>query len=580
MNTNNPTRPRVAIIGAGPSAVYALKRLITSEAPLAILIFESGARPGVGTPYDRQQNSPAMLSNIASIELPPVCETLLGWLQRIPPETRHGWGIGDADLHERHFFPRVVLGDYYADQFGALVNEGAARGHRITVQTCTRVSDIVAHEGGVWVTSDAVTKQAALAFDHAILATGHSVPKAHEADPSAFGRSVEPNLAAGSIRIGILGTSLSGIDVAIDHAMRIGRFESNDGRLTFVPAGDVDRAQGPLITMLSRGGLLPEADFFCPIPYQPLDLFTDDRLAAIVTGKDGDLDRAFGLFLVQLERLDPAFLRSLGPGCTTPEGFSKCYAQRRSDFDPLEWARGNLLEVHYNARHHRTVPWRYALLRMHEPFGAIVKDLSDGDRARFNRSLKRVFVDNYAAVPPLSIERLIALHDAGILAIHALGSDYTMERDDKGAGWHITARGVTHHFDSIVDARGQAVLGQEEFPFPTLRMQIRALAIARSASLDEIVTGKGFKLGQPGNPLERVHCLSLPFLLGRNPFVQGLTAAEELGTAAAHAILSALAANSERGLPIDIEGALASLGGHVVYLFASQGQAVLEAPRS
>lgn len=94
----------MAIIGAGPSAVYALKRLITSEAPLAILIFESGARPGVGTPYDRQQNSPAMLSNIASIELPPVCETLLDWLQRIPPETRHGWGIGDADLHERHFF--------------------------------------------------------------------------------------------------------------------------------------------------------------------------------------------------------------------------------------------------------------------------------------------------------------------------------------------------------------------------------------------------------------------------------------------------------------------------------------------
>ena len=104
MNTNNPTRPRVAIIGAGPSAVYALKRLITSEAPLAILIFESGARPGVGTPYDRQQNSPAMLSNIASIELPPVCETLLDWLQRIPPETRHGWGIGMPTCTNDTFF--------------------------------------------------------------------------------------------------------------------------------------------------------------------------------------------------------------------------------------------------------------------------------------------------------------------------------------------------------------------------------------------------------------------------------------------------------------------------------------------
>ena len=140
------------------------------------------------------------------------------------------------------------------ENFGALVNEGAARGHRITLHTRTRVSDIVAHEGGVWVTSDAVTQQAALAFDHAILATGHSVPKTHGADPAALGRSVEPNLSADAIRLGILGTSLSGIDVAIDHAMRIGRFKSVDGRLTFAPTDQCDRAQGPLITMMSRGG--------------------------------------------------------------------------------------------------------------------------------------------------------------------------------------------------------------------------------------------------------------------------------------------------------------------------------------
>ncbi len=97
--------------------------------------------------------------------------------------------------------------------------------------------------------------------------------------------------------------------------------------------------------------------------------------------------------------------------------------------------------------------WRYALLRMHEKFEEIVPELTEQDRARFDTGLKSIFVDNYAAVPPESIRRLLALRDAGLLSVLALGEDY--ELDHNSSGTVITAKGQTHKFDVFIDARGQ-----------------------------------------------------------------------------------------------------------------------------
>lgn len=567
--------PRIAIVGAGPSAVYALKRLVASERPLSITVFEAGTRPGVGTPYDRAQNSPAMLANIASIELPPVCQTLLEWLETRPAATLSESGISEDDLHERKFFPRVILGDYFSAQFAALVARAGAQGHRVEVRTSTKVTDIIAHDHGVWIISDDSAQFDNGIFDFAILATGHIAPHVRSAGTIGGSKTQARTPADTAARLGILGTSLSGIDVAVDHALRIGTFVETDDGLCFKPARPPAPDEAPPITMMSRGGLLPEADFYCPIPYIPLDRFTATRLNAQVCGKDGDLDIIFALFLDELEHLDPAFVASLGPVCATPEGFAKCYADRRAHIDPFEWARANLIEARYNARHARTVPWRYALLRMHEPFGAIVKELSPDDRRRFNASLKRVFVDNYAAVPPLSIARLLALYDAGVLAIRALGADYRLENPDRDGLWHVRTADDEMAFDVIVDARGQAALGQSEFPFPTLRMQIRAQAIARLETLEAVPIGDKFELGVSGNPLARIFCLSLPFLLDRNPFIQGLTAARELGVMAAEAVLQSCE-QGPRNLSLDELWRMLTTGHKgSIYLFSSHGQLLL-----
>src|ERR1700733_8113697 len=102
--------PRVAIIGSGPTGIYTLKGLAGGRGPMSISIFEIEADPGKGTPYHPDINDAAMLANIASIELPAICETLVAWLQRQPDAELQRLNVQRADIREREFFPRIVLG--------------------------------------------------------------------------------------------------------------------------------------------------------------------------------------------------------------------------------------------------------------------------------------------------------------------------------------------------------------------------------------------------------------------------------------------------------------------------------------
>ncbi len=179
-----------------------------------------------------------------------------------------------------------------------------------------------------------------------------------------------------------------------------------------------------------------------------------------------------------------------------------------------------------NAQAHRVVEWRYAILRMHEPMEAMLARFTDADRARFE-ALKRVFVDNYAAVPPQSIRRILALHRAGCLDILALGQDYATERTN-GLTRVRTGDGVEAIFDVLIDARGQKALVAEDLPFPSLRAALPRGPVA----MDD-----GFGLRDAGGG--RIFLPAAPYLLARLPFVQGIIASADLGQAVAQAILAA-----------------------------------------
>ena len=541
---------RIGIVGTGPSGIYSLMHLIDLPMPLHITLFEQNRRAGLGTPYDPETNDPAMLANIASIELPPVTETLVDWLHDRTDAELADIHITRPDISDRAFYPRVLIGAYYHDQLTKLIKRAEAQGHTVEVLTQHHVVDVIVHKGDVVIQVEAEGATRLQAFDYAIVASGHQerdVEDEHEQLDHAYAkRDVETWRNA---RIGVLGTSLSAIDVAIGIAAEAGRFVRREGKLAYI-ADDADAAFS--VTLMSRRGLLPEADFYCPIPYEPLVHCTPEQVEAICTDGKGDcLDRMFELFKTKLAIADSGYADGIGLQFLTPDNFAEVYFSARQRVPALDWAEANLAEAKANARACKTVAWRYAILRMHEVFGNAVKLLDERDRKRFSKGLKQVFIDNYAAVPPLSIERLLALRDAGKLRILRLGNDYNLESDEETGTTCIVTDAGDEVFDIMVDARGQPALTLQELPFPTLRLQIIANERANDPSFTAddasellesgVEVDEAYALNDGIYSLSRVYCLSIPHLLKLHPFIQGLTSCQELAKAMADSLADELA---------------------------------------
>ncbi len=526
---------RIVIIGSGPSAIYALKDLIRSRAPLSLTIVESKLLAGVGNPYDPATTDVAMLANIASIELPPVIDRLSDWLLAQEDELLAEVGVSREAIDERAFVPRIAIGAYYKDQFDALVSVAARCGHVVDVLVNSRAIDIVESAESVAVTlASGEGAQRVLRADIVVIATGHGDSENNARGFAAPAYPLEP-VPRGARSIGILGSSLSAIDVAVSVALQFGTFSEDD--TAWWPNDRVDG--GPLlsITMMSRRGLLPEADFYAPLPYSPLAAFRAEALIGDAA-ENSLLDRAFTLFKQEIAICDPDYAASVRLHEATPEDIAeRCFGSRLAS-DPFDHARANLVEAMNGHRHQRVCAWRYAILRMHEPFEALVPRFSARDKARFNAGLKGIFIDNYAAVPHRSIQRLLALHDAGVLTIDRLSADYRITR---GHGAIIVSDGRERLFDKLYDARGQSARRAVDLPFPTLRLRLLAQGL-RAGEADlavaRIDVDESFALPAVPGYGERIYVTAVPFMLHSRPFSQGLTASRDIGARVGQAILA------------------------------------------
>ncbi|WP_275784201.1 FAD/NAD(P)-binding protein [Pararhizobium gei] len=542
----------IAIIGSGPTGIYTLKGLMESETPLSVTVYEANADPGKGTPYHPRANDRAMLANIASIELPPVCESLTHWLRRKSPAELAMLGVPVETIGEREFYPRVVLGAYFEAQLNALLAKAVARGHTVDIKASHRVLDIQLRESDINVEvkgEDGATDSKA--FDHVVMATGHDWPEKTETKPGFF---ISPwpakNLdTIGDVSVGVLGTSLSGIDAVVSVATAHGSFLLDDsGTMQYHSASGPDFH----LTMMSRKGLLPEADFYCPIPYEPLSIFTEAAVDRLVdTVPDRLLDEIFELFRAQLFASDPAYSERIGLGMLTVETVADAYFSERESYDPFTWAALNLGEARTNKATRTTVAWRYSILCMHETVLRAVPHFNEEDLKRFHKYFKTLFVDDYATVPHQSIERLLALHRAGRLSVLKLGPDYRLDNDSAEQGAVIEICDDRHAFTAFIDATGQHAVSAWDVPFPSLIAQgvvreartVKAsTAFAATDDTATVATG-GIDLDSQFRPKfekplsHSLYCVSIPFLLHKLPFVQGITSAEELGSRVAKSIL-------------------------------------------
>lgn len=513
----------IAVIGTGPTGIYTFRSLCAHDTPLNIWLFEKGATAGIGMPYSPETAGKAMLANIASIEIPAITETYLDWLEYQPAERLLNYGLDPDDLGARQFTPRLLLGEYFRDQLMALIAQARANGHEVTVREVTEVTDIAAEDGKLWLS--VTNNMLDIGFDRVILATGHVFPDEDEATrsyhPSPWSGLIDADIPAA--RVAIMGTSLSSIDAAMAVVNQHGKFHRQGADdIRFEPHSD-----GLKVTLMSWTGVLPEADFYCPIPYEPLRHMTPDALKH-ARGSAEVFDAVFALFQTEIAAADPDYAAAINLQSLNADTFPDAYFKARMTHDPFGWARANLEEVERNKANKVTVQWRYAILRMHEKVEDLMPDLSEKDRERFDNGLKKVFVDNFAAVPSQSIRRLLALRDAGVLDILALGEDYTLTLRDETTV--ITAHGEEHLYDVFIDARGQKPMTTEDLPFPSLRKAMLE-AGCDSPEVDEIYT-----LLEPAPFAGRIGFGAIPYLMHDHPFAQGIEAAADIGAAMARGI--------------------------------------------
>ncbi len=525
----------IAFVGAGPTALYTLNALLCRGVrDVCITVFEEQVTAGLGAPYRPGWNDPAMLSNIASIEIPPVGETLLAWIEQQSAADLRSMGVDPDDIDDRAFVPRVVLGRYFRDQFSGLVDKARAEGVEIHLQIQHRVIDAENTPDGILLTvaplfGSGVFK---VRFDHVVLATGHQWPSQQEVRPGYFLSPWPATTLAAvpAVNVGIRGSSLTAIDAAVALAGNHGSFVRRGETLVYEPAMGTEAFT---MTMMSRKGLLPEADFYFPLPHAPLEICTPEAIERLLHGSPDDLlDAVFDLFRCELMAIDPTYANRTDLADATLETFGEAYFAERADIDPFDWAQTNLAEARANHAARITVPWRDAILRMHEVVALIVPHLDGKQFQRFSTAFKPVFVDAYGAVPHESIERMLALHHAGKLEILALGDDYRIDTHRPENGVVLRKGGAQRHFPVFIEATGQRPLGAIQFPFLTLLEQgivrdetsLDAPDVSRGIVIDDV-----FHPIADGVPRDRLFCLSLPFIMGRHPFVQGITSSHEMG---------------------------------------------------
>ena len=520
----------IGIVGAGPMAIFLLKHLIAAPEPLRIVLFERHHLAGPGMPYREEMSPDYMLSNIFSREIPTILQTLADWLRSQPARRLARWGVRPKDISARDFYPRSLLGAYLAAQLQALVDAGVAAGHDVVVRTGEDVVDVRPGVGATMLELRSSGDSGSEASDLVVLATGHS----WDADPFEGEASLlspwpAANLAAlPAGKIGVLGSSLSAVDVAVALAHEHGRFAPKDGGLVWTPNPG---HEGLRLTMVSKTGILPEADFFYPYPYEPLVHLTAAAVGQIVSDGAGNvLQRTFDLLLDEISSCDPAYLEDLAMTPPGIETFGTAYFARRQRMGAFEALRANLAQSRETIRQERTIAWRYALLRGHEVFEAALPHLTEAEWDRFRAHLLPVFADCYAAVPHLSLDRLAALQAAGALDIVTSGEETEFLTDRKG-GVIVRVGDTDHRFAAMVDARGQAAALPDSLPFPSL-----------VAALDDpskpLVAP--FLLNFSRKDLAPVFCLSMPQVLVRHPFSQGLPNCDSLAKAVARSVLGAL----------------------------------------
>ncbi len=554
MSDSEPKKKKVAIVGGGPSGLFVLKRFLKSNSINWIIhIFEKTGEIGPGMPYSRAGANKEHVTNVSDHEIPELITDIREWIKHEPRESVEQYGVNPDDFHKFKVLPRLLFGKYLAHQFKYLRDSAKNRGVEVITHYNSEVTDVVdvpAQNETRVITADNET----FAFDHVIICTGHSWPAKQEGHiPGYFDSPYPPAKLKLKLNhpVAIRGASLSAIDAIKTIARSNGEFSTDNGKIHYRLSAASEEFK---IVMHSRNGLLPSFRIHLEdaSPSQRT-LLTETEIAENRAANEGflSLDYVFEKkFKLPFQETAPEFYKTVKH--MSLEEFTESMMKRRERIEPFSLFNAEYKEAEKSIRLKQSIHWKESLAELSFILNYPAKYLSAEDMLRLQQVLMPLISVIIAFVPQSSGRELMALHDAGVLSLKAVGESSRVVPETAGGATYFTdepdAREV--YYKTYIDCVGQNHFHFEDFPFHSLiesqtitsaRIKFRSPAAGRKfktanegkveqddknnfyLKLPGIAINDHFQVvNNSGGVTERIYVMAVPFISGFNPDYSGL----------------------------------------------------------
>lgn len=259
---------KLAIIGAGPTALYILKHFLENVKTLnetinSIIIIEKNDTPGMGFPFNPNTTDVYNYANIACDEIPDLTSCLTDWLMEQKEANLDNWNINTKKLNKKQLHCRIAIGTYFEEQFHIICKRIQEYGIQVKVYNNTEAIDITPGTADNRIkislkdASPVYCKIVAIASGHKWIQED-SPELNYFSSPWPIKKFLPPKNTFYNFPIGLLGASLSAFDVTTSLAHRHGEFKTQNKKLVFIPHPE---AKDFKIVLHASQGWLPHLQY-------------------------------------------------------------------------------------------------------------------------------------------------------------------------------------------------------------------------------------------------------------------------------------------------------------------------------